>query len=476
MFLYYSAEIKDLGSNMTLNGMGFYDNMNLRLADRRQNIKVIVIRMDGVEQEVEYNNEQYLELLKQKVQYVGGTRLEYDRMALILERNNSLLKNYQPQPQLVNGDRLLQVRGSFTMYQSDSFLPTEDMDCITLEVPENPVDFPNCKMPCGHVFSSETIREVMLRKVRDEKAHEIRCPAIKEGHVQGICNASWDFTNLPEYFQMTNEEENLYVDMLKENIHLFVLNYIQCPTCRKLIPRPSDDPKLTRTHCDKCELTEGQSADFCYKCGEEWKYDEICLSDFCTFKKQNQVLQECIEIEVDGFTVPTVRACPNCNTLYEHMEACRHMQCQTLKCKDEEFEYCHLCLGEWNSHQCENCNIAPRQVLENPYIKQIEEVKQEEEKPEEKSAELKETILIAKDGVIEEQKLTDTHSIEVIQKEKHGEIYNEQPEQHLEVQIHMCKQSEGLSDEMIYSTKNTDKNDYNEHYEHAISIKACSIF
>lgn len=210
----------------------------------------------------------------------------------------------------------------------------------------------------------------MLSQV-NEGAHEIRCPGLKEGRLHGICNAPWDHPEMPDIFAMTVAEEEEFLMKQKENLLLFVLNYIQCPTCRVLIPRPSDDPKLTRTHCDKCEETEGVAADFCYKCGEEWKYDDICMSDDCTFKKQNKILQECSVVEIDYISnVPTVRACPNCNTLYEHLEACRHMKCKTPKCKNEEFEYCHVCLSEWTSHYTDEngCRVAPRQVLKNPHI------------------------------------------------------------------------------------------------------------
>ncbi|TNV77747.1 hypothetical protein FGO68_gene16022 [Halteria grandinella] len=239
-------------------------------------------------------------------------------------------------------------------------------------------------MPCGHAFSSETMRKIMLNQVK-EGAHEIRCPAIKPGHLYGLCNAKWDYPCMTAIFCMTKLEEDFYEEKLKENIHLFVLNYVQCPTCLVLIPRPSDDPKLTRTHCDKCEETERRTADFCYKCGDEWKYDEICMSDDCTFKKQNKILQECGVVEIDEIIdVPSVRACPNCNTLIEHMEACRHMKCLTPKCKDAKFEYCHICILEWQAHDyIEYCDVAPRQVLRNPYIEGDEvPINKEEEKEE----------------------------------------------------------------------------------------------
>ncbi|TNV79750.1 hypothetical protein FGO68_gene14832 [Halteria grandinella] len=338
--------------------------------------------------------------------------------------------------------------------------PSNEPDCITLEMPEYPDEFPHCKMGCGHVFSSETIRELIIRQVKDEKRHEIRCPALKEGRAHGICNAPWVNLNFPDYFCMTGKEENEFTQCLSENIHLYVLNYVQCPTCQALIPRPSDDPKLTRTHCDNCEEIEGAIADFCHKCGQEWKYDEICLSDVCTFKKQNAILQECIEIEVDYVTVPTVRACPRCNTLYEHMEACRHMKCLTLKCKDEEFEYCHICLSDWSEHDHDRCAAAPRQFLQNPYIKEIEELKLEEES--------------------EKQRIQPQNNVDA--QVQQNRIEDEDNEIIAEVMLDQAQVNESedvQKDQVLFDQSKelgTDQTDYNDHYQYSSGMQYCSIF
>ncbi|TNV79619.1 hypothetical protein FGO68_gene14199 [Halteria grandinella] len=438
-----------MGTGRTLQNLGFFHGMRLALADKRQNINVTVIKMDGKEVVVEYNNELTLTFLKRKVLNVWGTSIPEYRMALVLERDNRKLHDFKSTKQLINGDRIFQVRQSFMYYGEEEYQPSEEKDCITLEVPENPIDFPHCKMPCGHVFSGDTIREVLLRQV-NEGAHEVRCPALKEGRVHGICNASWDYPDLPDIFSMTYEEENDFKDKLNENIYLFVRNYVQCPTCKALIPRPSDDPKLTRTHCDECEEAGRGSLDFCYKCGEEWNYEDICLSDFCTFKKQNAVLQECIEIEVDEVRgVPAVRACPNCYTLYEHMEACRHMKCKTPKCKDEEFQYCHICLSQWSDHDPDTCAVAPRQVLPNAQV--IQEIKQEDQKEEEPILQLINQ---------EKQKFMDKVSI----------LYEESRQAFEEMQLNA--EMAGL----IVSYEEEGDTDYNDHYVQMFNIDSCFIF
>ncbi|TNV79442.1 hypothetical protein FGO68_gene5309 [Halteria grandinella] len=454
MVLYYGSEMRDLGSQ--IQNVGVHDGMVLGLADRRRNIRVNVILLDGTEVEVEYNNEEYVVKLKERIEALEGPmKLPLYRMSLFLDRENTRLLDYQEAKQVVNGDRIRQVRASFTVFGSEELQESQEMDCITLELPDKPNDFPHCKMPCGHVFSQDTIRDILIRKVRDEKAYEIRCPALKEGRTHGICNSIWDFPEFADYFTMTTNEEAEFNVLLQQNIHLFVLNYVQCPSCQALIPKPSDDPKLTRTHCEKCEQTEGGKADFCYKCGEDWKYGMVCQSDHCTFKKQNAILQGCIEIEVEEQTVPAVRACPNCKTLYEHMEACKHMQCKSPQCKDKGFEYCHVCLSNWLVHAYNSCHVAPRQVLEYPYQKIIEEEKKEEEH---------------KFGC---QNAVQEDPPECIEDQQDPEIFAIE-----EVLQHVEKFEKAIQQKEISNQDNVsiDETDYNEHYEYVIGIGICSIF
>jgi len=68
MILYYSEEIKDPGVGHDINIAGIYDGIELRLADKRKNIKVTIILLDGTEAEVDYNNEEYAGQLKRRIE------------------------------------------------------------------------------------------------------------------------------------------------------------------------------------------------------------------------------------------------------------------------------------------------------------------------------------------------------------------------------------------------------------------------
>ena len=149
--------------------------------------------------------------------------------------------------------------------------------------------------------------------------------------------------------------------------------------------------------CPGC--TNQGSRDFCWACSKQWKsgggsyqicgYSEcyeqnsaanlnsvlllffLCVCFFFANKKRKKkqythtkILANCPTKLQIGFQMPTVRACPNCNCLIEHVEACKHMKCQL--CKNE---FCFLCLklkidGKW---QCGSsghpCGLAPRQRL-----------------------------------------------------------------------------------------------------------------
>jgi len=75
-----------------------------------------------------------------------------------------------------------------------------------------------------------------------------------------------------------------------------------------------------------------------------------------------QILYNCGNKDVVGVSTPSLRACPHCGALVQHIEACKHMNCPA--CKQN---FCFICLkvpisGSW---QCgsynSKCSPAPRQ-------------------------------------------------------------------------------------------------------------------
>lgn len=75
----------------------------------------------------------------------------------------------------------------------------------------------------------------------------------------------------------------------------------------------------------------------CWVCLKSWKSKEsqICGNKNCsTTGEYNKILKTCDTKTIENISnVPIYRACPNCYTLIEHRDACRHMTCIVSKCR-----------------------------------------------------------------------------------------------------------------------------------------------
>jgi len=75
-----------------------------------------------------------------------------------------------------------------------------------------------------------------------------------------------------------------------------------------------------------------------------------------------QMLQNCPNKDVVGVYTPSLRACPFCGALVEHIEACKHMNCPACS-----KAFCFICLkkneGGWKCGSYNTkCTPAPRQT------------------------------------------------------------------------------------------------------------------
>ena len=76
-----------------------------------------------------------------------------------------------------------------------------------------------------------------------------------------------------------------------------------------------------------------------------------------------QMLQNCESKDVIGVITPSMRACPYCGALVQHIDACKQMNCPACS-----KAFCFICLkkndgggwqcGNWNTR----CTPAPRQT------------------------------------------------------------------------------------------------------------------
>merc|ERR1711879_78455 len=77
---------------------------------------------------------------------------------------------------------------------------------------------------------------------------------------------------------------------------------------------------------------------FCWGCGVDWEEGHVCDSSF----KQDlcDILQMAEKKTIGEQTdVPSIRACPMCQQLITHVQACKHMDCRSCK-----KAFCFVCL------------------------------------------------------------------------------------------------------------------------------------
>ena len=89
---------------------------------------------------------------------------------------------------------------------------------------------------------------------------------------------------------------------------------------------------------------------------------------------QVQILQNCAEKQVVGVSTPSIRACPFCGALVQHIEACKHVNCPACS-----RAFCFICLKKYEGGwQCgsynKKCSPAPRQKQLHPRMKTFTEL------------------------------------------------------------------------------------------------------
>ena len=98
---------------------------------------------------------------------------------------------------------------------------------------------------------------------------------------------------------------------------------------------------------------------------------EVDLSDFSSIRllmrvrggsdPRVQMLQNCPNKDVIGVSTPSIRACPFCGALVQHIDACKQMNCPACS-----RAFCFICLKKNEGWQCGSwntkCTLAPRQM------------------------------------------------------------------------------------------------------------------
>lgn len=211
-------------------------------------------------------------------------------------------------------------------------------------------DDPRCLMSCNHAITPDNLYYCCWTQLTD-KVTSFRCCALLN-ESEKSCNLEWTFKEVVEKACLSPDERILFESRINYNYMSLSKDIRECPTCEKMCTRLSPtNPRVVCTFCRK---------EFCWICVKSWDHNHICAND-----EGLKYLQTCEKIEIVGVpNCPSVRACPSCKAIIEHVEKCKHMEC--FNCKKE---FCFICLEMKgpNRYSCGSyktkCNVAPRQTL-----------------------------------------------------------------------------------------------------------------
>ena len=273
--------------------------------------------------------------------HYGGRDLDSDKY----------LKDY---PTLGHGSTIdvhLSLRGgSASMTRKiDPTIPTSKGPCIATFM-----DFPTPEcvvMPCGHAIHPDGLADYCKSEVVDNHKLEVRC------YMNG-CDKEWP-TSYISKCSLTTTEMNLVNKTISLNFINYGTTVRQCPGCGSFCVRVNPTDKIVR--CAQCTTTKKGVYDFCWQCSSSW-----VSGHKCSMEAINQLLASAPlkKTSICEMKCPSIRACPKCFALIEHIDKCKHMQCPT--CKQE---FCFVCLrlktdGKWHCGKYSTeCAMAPVQVL-----------------------------------------------------------------------------------------------------------------
>jgi len=226
--------------------------------------------------------------------------------------------------------------------------PSDAVDCmLQVRIPDEKYAL----MTCGCAISAESMHGWMKAIFsKSLAAFVIKCPHHK---------VEWDFDICA---QVANMGEREYKHWSKMRDQRRLRDYRACPHCKNMC-RKTEGVNIQRVRCRQCK-----GADWCWTCAQKWNHAGllICGNKNCTLVQElTKELQECEDAMITYINAkaPSVRACPRCWTLMEHLDKCKHMKCHGCG-----KQFCFMCLGlqnadgSWNckSHN-DKCELAPRQ-------------------------------------------------------------------------------------------------------------------
>ncbi|KAL3871420.1 hypothetical protein ACJMK2_039419 [Sinanodonta woodiana] len=210
-------------------------------------------------------------------------------------------------------------------------------------------------MPCGHAIGPNSLVMFCSNQVESGK-FDFRCP-------DPTCGKRWDYSDIRNIVHLSEEEEVCYETKLTENFVRKSMEFQQCPQCKSLCEKPGKTDICVI--CPVCTMKKGTRYEFCWYCLKTWSspnYQRCSNPDCDGIDPRVKFLRNVERKEIGGVRdCPTVRACPKCGLLIEHVDKCKHMDCRCGQ------KFCFICLrvainGNWQcgAHNA-SCNVAPVQ-------------------------------------------------------------------------------------------------------------------
>lgn len=174
------------------------------------------------------------------------------------------------------------------------------------------------------------------------------------------CNTEWDMQEIAKKADLTEDEKMFFEFKIAFNfMYEEEKDTSTCPSCGFFCQRKQN---ILPTRCVVCTKKTGKYFDFCWRCKLPWNGHTECNS------RKNEIQElltnaPVITMEYSKMKgVPSIRICPCCKNLIEHV-----IGCKTMTCTDCDAVFCFSCLtvAIGGKLQCtvynRECPIAPVQ-------------------------------------------------------------------------------------------------------------------
>ncbi|OWF49962.1 E3 ubiquitin-protein ligase ARIH2 [Mizuhopecten yessoensis] len=213
---------------------------------------------------------------------------------------------------------------------------------------------PRVEMSCGHAITPDNLYGYCWSQLTKQRS-SFRCFADVNGR---NCDKEWLFVEVAEKACLSHDEHFLFESRINRNWINNSEGVRECPSCRLVCER--QDPTNAYVNCLHCKSAGKGEFRFCWYCLDGWTVKHQCKKS-----SVHQMLSHCERKEIADISgCPSIRACPECNTLIEHTEGCKHMTCVDCCCT-----FCFVCLGFRGNtgFACgsydSKCDVAPIQTV-----------------------------------------------------------------------------------------------------------------